>query len=72
MSEPEYITPTTQHLAICNQCGCTIVREPTAMIPHTEFHEQLDELIEWAQSVSKLFRTPEPPQKEWEPGDPIE
>lgn len=61
MPEPEYLHP-DKYIncipAICNQCGALVSREANSMAPHNEWHEKMDELIEWAKAVSKLFAPP--------------
>lgn len=66
MPEPEYKHPyprTNYIPAICSECGAAVVREPLAMLTHNEWHQKIDELIEWAQAVSKLFSGPQKPEK---------
>lgn len=41
---------------VCSECGAEILNHAK----HVEFHGKIDELIEWAQSVSKLFGKNEP------------
>lgn len=42
----------------CADCGVEIPYLLRAT--HTEFHDKIDELVDWAQSVSKLFGKNEP------------
>lgn len=42
----------------CDLCGAT-VEAGWSRGKHNEFHEKFDELVDWAQAVSKLFATPQ-------------
>lgn len=58
MPEPEYKNPyphTNYVPMICSECGASIVKEPLVMLRHSEFHAKMDELIDWAQHISKLL-----------------
>lgn len=37
----------------CTECGA--VMHPAQTAKHNEWHEKMDELIEWAQAVSATF-----------------
>lgn len=65
MQEPhneKYITSMLGHPAnrtvLCTICGSFIVDHPDWLGKHDNFHQQIDELIDWAQTVSKLFTRP--------------
>ncbi len=40
----------------CLKCCCLVQNNDTSREVHKTFHLQLDELIDWAQHISKLFR----------------
>jgi hypothetical protein len=56
---PKYITSMLGHPAsrtvLCTKCGAFIVDSPDWRLIHDSVHEQFDELVDWAQHVSKLF-----------------
>lgn len=60
-----YITSMLGHpssrTVLCTRCGSFVVDHPDWIGIHDNHHEQIDELIDWAQATSKLFVTPEPP-----------
>ncbi len=37
---------------VCNECGAMFGNHEK----HLKFHEDIDELVDWAQSVSELFK----------------
>lgn len=45
----------------CLECGAAVMK--SKLVLHTEWHEKMDELIEWAQHISKLFTSAKPPEK---------
>lgn len=48
----------TECFQICQGCGAALFSGETEK--HNDFHDKIDELIDWAQSVSKLFGKNEP------------
>lgn len=49
---------------MCLKCGVRFLHDLKGMDIHTKWHEDYDELIDWARSVSNLFkRTPEQPHE---------
>lgn len=47
----------TECFQICPDCGASMFR--SEIDKHDKFHEDIDELIDWARSVSELFKRPE-------------
>ena len=43
----------TEVFQVCHKCGTPVFNEDVST--HIEWHDKMDELIDWAQSVSKLF-----------------
>lgn len=43
----------TECFRVCSDCGAIMFSE--GMAKHTEFHDKIDELIDWAQNVSEYF-----------------
>lgn len=41
-------------LSHCEDCGATVI-DDRARKKHDEFHDKIDELIDWAQNVSEYF-----------------
>lgn len=64
MPEPhkeQYVTSMLGHPAnrtvLCTLCGSFVVDHPDWIAIHDKHHQTIDELVDWAQSVSKLFST---------------
>jgi len=43
---------------LCLKCGVRVVYNQEEMQIHRVFHENIDEIIDWARSVSELFKRP--------------
>ena len=56
---PKYITSMLGHPAsrtvVCLKCGAIVVDTPDWRLLHDDHHQEIDEMIEWAQAVSKTF-----------------
>jgi hypothetical protein len=50
--------------ALCTKCGIRIHFIGIDLTTHTKWHEEIDELVDWARSVSDLFKRPEPDASE--------
>jgi hypothetical protein len=50
-------------LTSCSICGATVVGDKNQK-KHTSFHTEHNELVEWAQSVSELFKPNSPALEE--------
>ena len=45
---------------LCLKCGVRLLNESDGMLIHAKYHDEIDELVEWEQSVSQLFKRPSP------------
>lgn len=63
-----YITSMLGHPAnrtvLCTRCGSFIVDHPDWLGIHDDFHDKFDELVDWAQAISKLFEQKQPTEGE--------
>lgn len=56
---PNYVVSMLGHPAsrtvLCMACGAFVVDTPDWRLVHDEHHQKIDELIDWAQAVSKTI-----------------